>query len=97
MKFLAPLLQIVLARLRAVKNTYNFLLNVYPIFFLHFLTSLNVFSSLFLKDEKKDKINWFETRLTKNNAKIGYKTTKKVSNHYYFGIKPMPSIHAIIV
>ena len=81
-QFLAPLLRIVLTRLKAVENTYNFLLNVYPIFFFHYLTSLNVFSSLFLKDEKKDKINWFETRLTKNNAKIGYKTTKK-------GFKPL--------
>ena len=63
--------------------------------FLSFSNLIKRFLASFIKDKKMVKIHRFEPRLTKKNAKIGFKQ-KRSETIISFGIKPMNSILALI-
>ena len=59
--------------------------------FLSFSNLIKRFLASFIKDKKMVKIHRLEPRLTKKNAKIGFKQ-KRLETIISFGIKPMNSI-----
>ena len=59
--------------------------------FLSFSNLIKRFLASFIKDKKMVKIHRFEPKLTKKNAKIGFKQ-KRSETIISFGIKPMNSI-----